>query len=59
MPIIEVVLIDSPEMPSLGAGEGSSGPAAAALGNVFANATGRRLRDLPMTPEKVKEVLAS
>jgi CO/xanthine dehydrogenase Mo-binding subunit len=28
-------------------GEGSQGPAAAAVANAFANATGKRIRDLP------------
>jgi xanthine dehydrogenase YagR molybdenum-binding subunit len=30
---------------------------AAAIGNVFANAIGRRLRDLPFTPERVLAAL--
>jgi CO/xanthine dehydrogenase Mo-binding subunit len=30
-------------------GEGSQGPAAAAVANAFANATGKRIRDLPLT----------
>jgi len=55
VPPIDVILIDRPELPSLGAGEGSVGPASAALANAVANATGRRVRDLPLTPERVKE----
>jgi nicotinate dehydrogenase subunit B len=55
VPPIDVILIDRLEMPSLGAGEGSVGPASAALANALANATGRRVRDLPLTPERVKE----
>lgn len=54
VPPIEVVLLDRPELPSLGAGEGSVGPASAALANALANATGRRLRDLPLSPDRVK-----
>ena len=45
-----------PEKP-LGAGEASQGPMAAAIANAFANATGRRLRDLPFTPERVQAAL--
>jgi CO/xanthine dehydrogenase Mo-binding subunit len=57
VPPIEVVLIDRPDLPSLGAGEGSVGPASAALANAVANATGRRLRDMPFTPDRVKSSL--
>lgn len=54
VPPIEVILIDRPDEPSIGAGEGSVGPASAALANAVANATGRRIRDLPLTPPKVR-----
>jgi nicotinate dehydrogenase subunit A len=39
-------------------GEAAQGPAAAAIANAFAHATGKRLRDLPFTPERVKASLA-
>jgi nicotinate dehydrogenase subunit B len=38
-------------------GEGSQGPAAAAVANAFANATGKRIRDLPLKAERVKAAL--
>jgi nicotinate dehydrogenase subunit B len=57
VPSIEVVLMDRGD-PSLGAGEGSLPPTSAALANAFAHATGRRLRQLPMTPERVKALLS-
>jgi nicotinate dehydrogenase subunit B len=44
--------------PSLGAGEGSLPPTSAALANAFAHVTGRRLRALPMTPERIKALLS-
>ncbi len=58
MPQVEVVLLDHPEDRFHGVGEGSQGPAAAAIANAVANATGRRLRALPFTPERVKQALA-
>jgi nicotinate dehydrogenase subunit B len=57
VPSVEVILIDRSD-PSLGAGEGSLPPTSAALANAFADATGRRLRELPMTPERVKASLS-
>jgi nicotinate dehydrogenase subunit B len=58
VPAVEVRLIDRPDERPLGVGEGSQGPTAAAIGNAFANATGKRIRDLPLTREKVKATLA-
>jgi len=58
VPQVEVVLLDRPEERFLGVGEGSQGPAAAAIANAVAHATGRRLRALPFTPERVKQALA-
>jgi CO/xanthine dehydrogenase Mo-binding subunit len=45
---VEVHLIDRPGQPYLGSGEAAQGPTAAAIGNAVANATGKRLRDLPL-----------
>jgi CO/xanthine dehydrogenase Mo-binding subunit len=57
VPSIEVLLLDRSE-PSLGAGEGSVPPTSAALANAFAHATGRRIRELPMTPDRVRASLS-
>ncbi len=51
---IDVHLIDRPGLPFLGSGECGQGPTAAALGNAIANVTGKRLRDLPLTKDKIK-----
>jgi nicotinate dehydrogenase subunit B len=51
---LEVHILDRPGQPFLGSGEAAQGPAAAALANAIANATGRRLRDLPLTRERIK-----
>jgi nicotinate dehydrogenase subunit B len=58
VPAVDVRLIDRPDEAPLGVGEGSQGPTAAAIGNAFAHATGRRVRDLPFTLERVKATLA-
>jgi nicotinate dehydrogenase subunit B len=53
-----ITLLDRSAEKPLGAGEASQGPMAAAIANAFANATGRRLRDLPLTPERVRAALS-
>jgi CO/xanthine dehydrogenase Mo-binding subunit len=58
VPKVETVLLNQPAERPLGAGEASLGPTAAAIANAFAAATGRRLRELPFTPERVKDILA-
>jgi nicotinate dehydrogenase subunit B len=57
VPKVEVELINRPDERPLGSGEGAQGPAVAAIANAFAAATGKRMRDLPLTPERVKAVL--
>jgi CO/xanthine dehydrogenase Mo-binding subunit len=58
VPKVETVLINRPNERPLGAGEASQGPTVAAIANAFAAATGKRIRDLPLTPERVKAALA-
>jgi nicotinate dehydrogenase subunit B len=58
VPEVEVMLLNQPNERFLGVGEGSQGPAGAAIANAVAHATGRRLRALPLTPERVKAALA-
>ena len=58
MPAVEVHLINRPDEPSLGTGEGSQGPTVAAIANAIANATGTRMRDLPFTPKAMKVALS-
>ena len=53
VPAIEVVLLDHPGQPGLGVGECAAGPTGAALANALANALGVRVRDLPLTPERI------
>lgn len=57
-PAIEVVLLDRPEERSLGVGEGMQGPTAAAIGNAVSSALGVRVRDLPITRDRVVAALS-
>jgi nicotinate dehydrogenase subunit B len=54
VPEINVAVLDRPTEKSLGAGEAAQGPTAAAIGNAITHATGTRLRDLPLMPDRVK-----
>jgi nicotinate dehydrogenase subunit B len=54
VPVVNVTVLDRPTEKSLGAGEAAQGPMAAAIANAVAHATGARLRDLPLAPERVK-----
>ncbi len=56
-PEITMVLIDRPELASTGAGEPATAPVAAAIANAFFDATGKRIRQMPMTPGRVRSAL--
>jgi nicotinate dehydrogenase subunit B len=58
VPEVVIVLLDQPSERFLGVGEGAQGPTAAAIANAFAHATGKRLRGLPFTNDRVKRALA-
>jgi nicotinate dehydrogenase subunit B len=51
---LTVRIVDRPGTPFLGCGEAGQGPASAALANAVANATGKRVRDLPLNAAQVK-----
>jgi CO/xanthine dehydrogenase Mo-binding subunit len=55
---IDVVLINHPEIAPTGAGEPTIRVIPAAVANAFFDATGVRLRRVPLTPERVKAALA-
>ncbi len=56
-PELTIVLIDRPELNSTGAGEPATAPVAAAIANAFFDATGKRIRQMPMTPGRVRSAL--
>jgi nicotinate dehydrogenase subunit B len=58
-PEIEIVLIDRPHLPALGAGEPSTVTTAAAVANAIFDATGSRLRRLPFNSGRIKDALKS
>lgn len=45
---IDIELIDHPELPSVGAGEATTSPIPGAIANAIFDATGKRLRDVPL-----------
>jgi CO/xanthine dehydrogenase Mo-binding subunit len=54
---VDVHVIDAPGEPFLGTGEAAQGPTAAAIANAVANATGMRIRDLPLNAARVKAAI--
>jgi len=59
VPEIEVALINRPEAPPVGAGEGTQGPVSGAIGNAIYNAIGARLRDMPFTRDRIVAALST
>ena len=57
VPPVAVHVIQRTEEPSLGAGEISLGPTAAAIGNAVADAVGVRVTDLPITRARIIEAI--
>ena len=58
-PAVTPVVVQRIDEPATGAGEEVMGATVAAVANAFFDATGARLRQYPMTPERVLAALAS
>ena len=56
-PKVETEIIHAPDQPTLGMGECTMGPTAAAIGNAVAHALGTRIRDMPFTRERIAAAL--
>jgi CO/xanthine dehydrogenase Mo-binding subunit len=56
-PWVGVTVVNRPDDPPLGAGEGTQGPTAAAVANAIFNAMGVRVRDMPFTRGRVMAAL--
>jgi CO/xanthine dehydrogenase Mo-binding subunit len=54
---VAVHVIDRPGEKFLGTGEAGQGPTAAAIANAIADATGARLRDLPLSTLRIKQAI--
>ena len=56
-PEVMVCVMDAPGEAEVGAGEVAQGPVAGAIGNAVADAVGVRVRDLPLTHERVARAI--
>jgi CO/xanthine dehydrogenase Mo-binding subunit len=54
VPAVEIAVLDRPGEKSLGAGEPTHGPLAAAIGNAVFDAVGVRVREMPLTWDRVQ-----
>ncbi len=55
VPRVMVQIINRPDQKSVGAGEATHGPVAAAIANALFDATGLRVRDMPFTPVRLQQ----
>ena len=58
-PRVEVIILDRPGEPALGAGEASSEPVAAAIANALFDATQVRVRRLPLSPDNLRQAASA
>lgn len=59
IPRIHTTIIEPSGETALGAGECAAGPVAAAIGNAIAHALDVRVRDMPLTPERIEAAINS
>ena len=57
VPEIDIELINTKSEVPLGAGEATGGPTAAAIGNAVSHALGARIREMPLTRERIMAAL--
>jgi nicotinate dehydrogenase subunit B len=58
-PEVTPIVVQRLDQKSTGAGEELMGPASAAIANAFFDATGVRMREYPMTPDRIRAALPS
>jgi CO/xanthine dehydrogenase Mo-binding subunit len=59
VPEIDAVVLDQPDQPSLGVGECSVSPTAAAIGNALAHALDQRIYDMPLNRDRIMAALSA
>ena len=59
MPALDTVLVKNDELPPQGGGEPALVPVGAVIANAVFDATGARLAEMPMTPDRVKKALSA
>jgi CO/xanthine dehydrogenase Mo-binding subunit len=57
-PAVEVEIVSRPDCPAVGVGEAAQGPTAAAIANAVFDALGIRVRELPLTAERIQAIAA-
>lgn len=57
VPKVDVILINHLDLPALGSGEPSIVPVPAAIANAVFDATGVRVREVPLTPQRILQAL--
>jgi nicotinate dehydrogenase subunit B len=57
-PAVEVEIVSRPDCPAVGVGEAAQGPTAAAIANAVSDALCIRVRELPLTAERIQAVAA-
>ncbi len=55
VPAVDVQVIDRPDQKSIGAGEATHGPVAAAIANAVADALGVRVRNMPLSTDNITQ----
>lgn len=56
-PAVEVEIVSRPDCPAVGVGEAAQGPTAAAIANAVFDVLGIRVRELPLTGERIRAAM--
>src|SRR5262249_55950732 len=59
VPQVQVEIVSRSDCDSVGVGEAAQGPTAAAIANALFDALGVRVRDLPLTAERLRAAIAA